>query len=127
MEKSQMIVFHVESVLKYVKNKLLHLTEEAFPLIWINVYYVKTVQYIVRLMQFLNLQCIKMKSKMDSISLNRNYVCTVDYVIKLVHMMQLIKLTVILLLMKKIVFIVEHVRMHVQQEHFYSKEILKIQ
>ena len=92
-----------------------------------NVYYVKTVQFTVLLMQFLNQQCIKMKLKMDLTSLNRNYVCIADYVIRFVHMMQLMKLMVNLLLMMKNVHIVEHVKMHALQEHSYSREILKIQ
>ena len=88
-----MIVFPAEYVVKYVLRKLLLYIEEQFPLIWINVFYVKIVVFIVRLMQFQELRCIKKKSLTDSVSLNSSYVCTAVYVMIFVHMMQLIKMT----------------------------------
>ena len=94
---------------------------------WTNAYYVKTVQSIDLLKRFLNQQCIKMKLRMDSTSLNRNYVCIVESAMEFAHMMQLKKSMEIMLLTKRIVPIAEHVRMRVLQGHSYSKEILKIQ
>ena len=79
-------------VLRYVRKMQSHCTGEQFLSIWINVSCVKTVQCIVRLMPFQNQQCIKMRLKTDSISLNSNYVCIADYVTKPVHMMQSMRL-----------------------------------
>ena len=94
--KSVMIVFHVEFVWKFARKMQSHCIEEKFQLHWINVFYVKIVQFIVQLMQFLNQQCIKMKLKMDLTSLSKNYVCIVVSVMEFVHMMQLMRLTAIM-------------------------------